>query len=140
MKVWNMDIPTCVQCPYIFVDEYNCANCGSTGRVGFYLGKDYEIEDIHKDCPFNKSITKEVIESFGFKVVKEQGNAYKGIIEYNYEYEDSNLIGYWTIIKSSDNYCVIQKEDYIGVMCYFRGAINNPEELKFILASLGIIE
>lgn len=109
MKVWGKEVKYCRECNYC-----------SDGNVCSYTGEyqQYSFEEIDKDCPFSKPITKEVIEKFGFKEFSK--NCYKnGGIE------------------------LIVHEQYIGVddgnyeVLYY---ISNPEELRFILTSLGIIE
>ena len=82
----------------------------------------------HEDCPYSKPITKEVIESFGFKQgltwVNEHQRYDKGEYCIQITEIDTNIL---TIYK------------YMGPTLFY-GTINNPEELRFILTSLGIIE
>lgn len=127
MKVFNQIVECCQECNYGYDDI-----C----KQQFFCGKlDKEIRKtlfIYQDCPFNKKITREVIEGFGFELVDplEMGLAYNV-----YVLNNKNT---YTLI-ARDKFFIITKEIYGDTYILFDGILNNPEELKFILNSLNII-
>ena len=126
----------------------------------FHIGFEYEYfeEDIWKEftLPFLnnyvalwhsnpdlslfrvKYLDKNDVESLGFIITKEQNKAFKGIKEFNYEYDGSNIIGNYTLIQSGDHFCSITK-DCMGISSLFRGEIKNFSELKTLLKQIGIL-
>lgn len=130
MKVWNKEVNDCCLCPYL--GNY------SMDEEPYCKFSKKDIEDINvipKHCPFAQPITKEVIEGFGFKTV-----TFCNIVRFElgiyrlYWFEDvPNFI-------SLECICA----DYSGTDGYltliFRGTVNNPIELEFILHSIGVIE
>jgi hypothetical protein len=123
MRVWNKEVSCCEDCNYEN-KEFHCCQV------------DYSIDDI-KDCPFNKPITKEVIEGFGFYhfyddftfgvYTKNMENDHRWNM--TYDYSDKSC----RIIEVDSNNSEIFGETFIGT-------INNPIELEFILRSIGAIE
>jgi hypothetical protein len=116
MKVWGKEVKYCGGCNY-YTGYEKCALLGEPVK--------YPFEEIHIDCPFDTIITRKVIESFGFKfIIKDQ--------YYISALGDKGI----TLLIDNDLYIqIIIDEHYL-----FQGTINNPEELRFILTSLGIIK
>ena len=135
VKVWGKEIDSCWKCYHHGHTDFDELCCSYTGTV--------IKSDINEDCPFSKPITKEVIEGHGFEIIKEQGKSFQArkcfksnikSIEGKYD-----INGYWDIVISSDLYVIINEESF-GKTTYFRGTVNNPVELEFILKSIGVIE
>ena len=126
MKVWGKEVKYCKECNY-------CSEGNTCSYTGEY--QQYSYEEIDKDCPFSKPITSEVIESYGFKFIT---NKY---ILPTYEKVCGNM-----------TQCIYLGQDFNGsvttiflkkgeeIVILFKGKINNPVELEFILKSLGIVE
>lgn len=137
MKVWGKEVSCCNDCTYFYKDGdiLECAtdelkHLKSLDKVEYKMYA-------HEDCPFSKPITKEVIEKFGFifrynDFTFEVFNKTKdSISNYNLEYDYSS---HWCTI----NTCNLDDTEIYSEI--FKGEINNPEELRFILTSLGIIK
>lgn len=122
MKVWNEDIEDCSDCPFQGVGGMDTPICNITY-------KDIKSSEIHPDCPFNKPITKEDFEGFGFKF---DGKIFT-------LKNDNYLIKVYLITEK--HYIFIIDGEYIFPKLKGDGYItlNNPEELKFILTSLNIL-
>ena len=136
MKVWGKEVEYCISCSYCSSYEPRCI----LAKIDLWEG----TLKIHKDCPFSKPITQEVIESFGFK---RTGHSIRDWYE---------IEGFWDL-PISPSYRIskyILQHDYqlngikiIGKIAgdaledtFYEGKCNNPIELEFILKSLGIIE
>lgn len=115
MKVWNKEVSCCEDCDYEN-KEFHCCQI------------DYSIDNI-KDCPFNKPVTKEVIEGFGFLEIPKLSPKHCDI----YRREDNLQIMVGKNIVEINTY-------YEYESTLFKGTINNPVELEFILRSIGVIE
>lgn len=134
MRVFNKEVTMCARCPHINQPDngYHSESCNYDYLV--------DIKDPHviaKNCPFNKPITKEVIEGFGF--VQNHTNTAKmySIFKDTYSvflYKDDK--NYFEISNCHDTL----KIHGSAVEWLFRGIINNPVELEFILRSTGVIE
>ena len=132
MKVFNEEVNCCQDC-------YFLNHVGMDGEDSYCnkLHKDVTEHSIEKDCPLNKPITKEVIEGFGFKF--EGGKLRENFLD-NFNFKDKIRLEYWykdkalTIININRGIF----EEYPDVI--FRGTINNPIELEFILRSIRVIE
>lgn len=132
MKVLNKEVEECCMCPCLdHLDMDGSSYCNM-------LQKDIkDCNIIDKDCPFNKPITKEVIEGFGFYHFYDDFTfgVYTKNMENNhmwnmtYDYSDKSC----RIIEVDSNDSEIFGETFIGT-------INNPIELEFILQNIGIIE
>lgn len=146
VRIWNQEVSNCSQCPLcislIILTTRDCYYCNDLKVV--MNGNDADSE-IHKDCPFTKFITKEVIEGFGFKYTGGQMIAngrqdYEGIFPIlgllHLSYKPTNK----KIIIKHPNYIRDGSGKFENYINLFEGTINNPEELKFILKSLNIIE
>lgn len=128
MKVFNEEVNCCQDCPFL-------NHIGMDGEDSYCnkLHKDITERSIDKECPFNKPITKEVIEGFGFEIFN-----YRNIECFNlknyllFKFENNNFI-------SIDKFPGIPRHCESGNNC-FRGTINNLIELEFILKSIGVIE
>jgi hypothetical protein len=130
MRIFNEEVFNCGQCPLAIRDEYY-VGCQKLDK------EFYSFDAINKDCPFNKPITKEVIEGFGFYhfyddftfgvYTKNMGNDH--MWNMTYDYSDKSC----RIIEVDSNDSEIFGETFIGT-------INNPIELEFILRSIGAIE
>ena len=125
MKVWGKEVKYCKECNYC-----------SDGNICSYTGDElqFSFEEIYKDCPFSKRITKEVIEGFGFKYIKpwvtlEDGAIYENNLYGLTHFYKSNTISIWESLQYN-----------LEGDIYFNGKINNPVELEFILKSIGVIE
>lgn len=142
MKVWNEEIKNCGDCPYVesYNREWTCEYDEHEITTGFNL-------DIDEDCPFDKPITRNVIETFGFTIIKELDYNIKGQLspenpfkfyELDYDLDDNELI----IEEFSQGKMLGQSMDKntFDSRIIFEGVIDNPEELKFILISLNIIK
>ena len=133
VKVWGKEVEDCVYCNYCSSYEPRCI----IGKFNLYDG--YELghrDDIHKDCPFSKSVTKEVIESFGFEYIK----THPGTTESYFELPNSE----WGIDFDPDWNSKPFIRIYVfgcdGDTTHFSGIINNPVELEFIFKSIGVIK
>ena len=135
MKVFNKEVSCCNDCPMIDrnSDRYLDPKC----NLSHGANVSDKNKTISKDCPFNKPITKEVIEGFGFKF--EGGKLRENFLD-NFNFKDKIRLEYWykdkalTIININRGIF----EEYPDVI--FKGTINNPIELEFILKSIGVIE
>jgi len=122
MIVYDREIKACWMCPYYDAPKSKLDEGWLCHADSHEIEESHKNSTIHKDCPFNKPITKEVIESFGFKYIMTSYNGYykKDNIELSYTYDKR-----------------IQIKTCEGIT--FLGIINNPEELKFILKRLNIL-
>ena len=132
MKVFNEEVEDCCLCPYL-------GNYSMNEEPYCKLDKK-DIDDINvipEHCPFNKPITKEVIEGFGFKF--EGGKLRENFLD-NFNFKDKIRLEYWYKNKSLTIININRGifEEYPDVI--FRGTINNQIELEFILRSIGVIE
>lgn len=132
MKVFNKKVNHCKQCPCYSSEELASGDFGWCNVV-----EEHVSQEIPKDCPFNKPVTKEVIEGFGFKF--EGGKLRENFLD-SFNFKDKIRLEYWykdkalTIININRGIF----EEYPDVI--FKGTINNPIELEFILTSIGVIE
>ena len=128
VKVWGEEIDSCISCNYCSAYEPRC------------LIADIDLWNntlnVHKDCPFSKPITKEVIERFGFKYIKTQPGTTESYFEFPNSEWGLDFDPNWKGIL----YIRIYVFDCDGDTTYFAGTINNPVELEFILKSIGVIE
>src|SRR5574344_1350193 len=130
MRIFNEAVFNCGQCPLAIRDEYY-VGCQKLDK------EFYSFDTINKNCPFNKPITKEVIEGFGFYhfyddftfgvYTKNMENDHMWNMTYDYSDKSCRIIE----VDSSDS-------EIFGEI--FIGTINNPIELEFILRSGGVIE
>lgn len=140
MKVFNEEVNYCQDCPFL-------NHVGMDGEDSYCnkLHKDVMERSIDKDCPFNKPITKEVIEGFGFVNTKQYSDELvfqKNISDYEFyelslQEDNRVIIEYWSQEKLVTK--VLPKETW-GCFNIFAGEINNPEELGFILHSIRVIK
>jgi hypothetical protein len=130
MRIFNEEVFNCGQCPLAIRDEYY-VGCQKLDK------EFYSFDAINKDCPFNKPITKEVIEGFGFYHFYDDFTF--GV--YTKNMENDHI---WNMIYDySDKSCRIIEVDSNNSEIFgetFIGTINNPIELEFILRSIGAIE
>ena len=137
VKVWGLEIDSCWKCYHHGRTDFDELCCSYTGTI--------IKSDINEDCPFSKPITKEVIEGFGFKL--------SNILEAD---SDEIIEGFEKYINENDRIILHFSAKY-GIVIYkshcynstsgnweqidlFKGTINNPIELEFILKSVGVIE
>lgn len=126
MKVFNEEVNCCQDCPFL-------DHVGMDGEDSYCnkLHKDVMERSIDKDCPFNKPITKEVIEGFGFKLLSDKDN--------------------WCEFRNNkcDLYVNLDFQKPTHLNIHSRGSafignckpkVNNPIELEFILKSIGVIK
>ena len=148
MKVWNKEANSCSECICKNTHDFDGSPyCNLTFE-------DVKNNSIHKDCPFAQKITKELVEGFGFIKLPEYLSCSNGayLLETDklfFPYSRGYKINY-LIESHSDNTFIIFKFRYIDNVCYedlvagsisiFMGKINNPQELSFILRSIGVIE
>jgi len=128
MKVFNQEITNCRNCNLFDEEFMRCnytdielRNYDDEGNEIFY-----EYNDIHKTCPFNKPLTKEDIESFGFIQTESET--------------------FWNKYISDDTLYIIYHNQFKIIISY---AYNNDDKskyniqskphLEFILNSLDII-
>lgn len=126
MKVFNKEIEDCCLCPYLgnysLDEEPYCR----------FNKKDItDINVIPEHCEFNKPITKEVIEGFGFK-------QYNKPHTYHFWMFPTLINPQFKMTKMTETEYII--EDLVNHIFVFKGEINNPEELKFLMICLGIIK
>lgn len=124
MKVLNEEVEDCCLCPYLGSYSMNEEPCCKLDKK--------DIEDINvipEHCPFNKPVTKEVIEGFGFLEIPKLSPKHCDI----YRREDNLQIMVGKNIVEINTY-------YEYESTLFKGTINNPVELEFILRSIGVIE
>ena len=126
VKVWGKEIDNCISCKYCSAYEPRC----------LFADLDLWEGGIHKDCPFSKPITKEIIESYGFEYIK----THPGTTEAYFELPDSE----WGIDFDPDwnskPFIRIYEFGCDGDTTFFSGVLNNSIELEFILKSIGVIE
>ena len=124
MKVWNKNINSCCEC-------YHCDgdSCNITKE---FLNSRSEI--INDNCPFAQPITEQVIEGFGFKFNKYWKDY--SIYRKNDSMYSKDEIDLW-IAYHNKWYVVYIKTNHVGE---FKGIVNNPKELEFILHSIRVIE
>lgn len=117
MKVWNKEIS-------------HCGHCGLCA-----LEYPAEIDTIHPDCPFNKELTKEDIESFGFvEDTLRDYEEYRKCYIFPQHFTLTHLLKDIAIkITGFDQ--GLNKRIYL-----FEGTITSKPHLEFILQSLGIIQ
>lgn len=140
MKVFNEEINNCADCKYS--DMYN-QECNFTDYIKLKEGMDVNyFKEIHFDCPFNKPVTKQDIEDFGFVFTTKSIDDwyYK---EGEYETEQFNTNRFYKLqlqFSRKDEICKIcaidtDNSEYI----LFNGKISSKPHLEFILKSLNII-
>ena len=126
MKVFNEEVKSCNDCL-----GYNGFECICTGEFIKYADFNKGIRGPGEECPFNKPITKEVIEGFGLSLISDKNN--------------------WCEFRNSkcDLYVNLDFQKPITLNIHSRGhsfignckpKANNPVELEFILRSVGVIE
>lgn len=150
MKIWTKETFNCNECRHLNRLDLD----GTCNYLCNILEKDInEVLSIDKDCPFSKPITNEVIEGFGFTKLPEYTLCHNGayVLETDKtfpliraEYKLDYIIECF-----KDNIFFVFKIKHIEGVDYenlvmegipiFMGTINNPEELKFILATIGVI-
>lgn len=139
MKVWNKEVEDCSECPHL-------------NHVGMAEDKFCNIlqEEIHwkvkllENCPFNKELTKEDIEKFGFKFkshsvrdwyilegffdlpISPAHRVQKYTMQHDYSLRGIKIIG--------------QLVGDIEEDTFYEGKCSNPQELEFILKLLNIID
>lgn len=134
MKVWGKEVNKCEDCEYAFINSYEDWECA---KEPLKWGTSVDKYSIHKDCPFSKPITPEVIESYGGEVAHIMEAFKEDILfwfkdkKYLVHIHNHDRIVPLLIITDTEKCCNID---------VFKGIINNPVELEFILKSLGIIE
>ena len=130
MEVWNKRLNSCCECPY-----YDGDTCSILEVITHKPS-----ERIHKDCPFNKPITKKVIEGLGW-IKSDEQILPKDIIGC-YDFRNDINKEYHGVFR--ETHTTILRWDLTGMeykwVQIFSGRLNNPEELKFILKRLNIIE
>ena len=135
MKIFNKQVNCCNDCPMIdrSEDRFTEPKC----NVERYADVSKKNTIISKDCPFGKPVTKEVIEGFGFeyKVFKTFSYFKNPLFLRWYE----NKEGVYLQLKPKNEILIYKQQDE-GKDILFQGEINNPEELEFILCSIGVIE
>lgn len=131
VKVWGREISCCRECTQYTKEFYTCQLIGDMDSNEI----DTSIE-IHKDCPFSKPITKEVIENFGFNYIK----THPGTTESYFELPNSEWGIDFDPVWNGKPFIRIYVFGCDGDTTHFSGVITNPLELKFILKSIGVIE
>lgn len=123
VKVWGKEIDNCISCKYCSAYKPRC----------LFADLDLWEGGIHKDCPFSKPITDEIMESFGFKYQTNKFilKTYSGCI-------NGTSWNIWLGDKFNNYITTIFKDP--SEQLRFKGVINNPVELEFILKSIGVIE
>lgn len=132
MKVWNQEIEACWMCPYYDAPK-NKHEKGWLCTVDDHNLENWINSTIHKDCPFNKSINREAIESFGFIYYK----IHPGTTIMEFEAKEY-LLTYEPDFKNGPYVRIAMEGE--GDVTLFSGTLNNAEELKFILTRLNIIK
>lgn len=124
MKVLNKEVEECCLCPCLnHLDLDGSPYCNM-------LQKDIKDSNtIDKDCPFNKPITKEVIEGFGFKG-QEANSVYYKMEGYRLVYWPNKPYRITSVFKTYTD------GDEVKI---FDGTITSKPHLEFILQSLNII-
>jgi len=130
VKIWDKEVNSCSKCKYFYEDD-DC-NVACPYKDSINLNSNNNYENIHKDCPFLKPITKEVIESFGFEYL----DCKSILLMFRKRLTDGNVYNLWLGNKFNNYTTTIFKDP--SEQLIFKGVINNPEELRFILTSLGI--
>ena len=133
MKVFNKEVNSCSECVMFDAEYGNCnykyykstykEDSGGSKRINMF-----------KQCPFAQPITKEVIEGFGFKFNKYWKDY--SIYRKNDSMYSKDEIDLW-IAYHNKWYVVYIKTNHVGE---FKGIVNNPQELEFILRSIRVIE
>jgi hypothetical protein len=129
MRVFNKEVKGCHEC------SYNAAEgqCGETWCKFIYKDTDNLdlISPIHKECPFNKPITKESFKEVGLKLISDKNNWC--------EFRNDKCDLYVNLDFQKPTHLNIHSRghSFIG-NC--KPKVNNPEELEFILRSIGVIK
>ena len=132
MKVLNKEVDSCGTCPCANRDMMDEPYCNILNIDG-----EFHYNTIHKDCPFSKPITSEVIESYGGEVAHIMEAFKEDIL---FWFKDKK---YLVHIHNHDRIVpllIITDTEKCCNMDVFKGTINNPIELEFILKSIGVIE
>ena len=133
MKVWGKEVNKCEDCEYAFINSYEDWECA---KEPLKWGTSVDKYSIHKDCPFSKPITSEVIESYGFKLGFDRDE----IIQYNW-FHPNKKVYVLKLNRLTNIYEIVEERGLLEDLVYmYLGKINNPVELEFILKSLGIVE
>jgi hypothetical protein len=128
MRVFNKEVTMCARCPHINQPDngYHSESCNYEYLV--------DIEDPHviaKNCPFNKPITKESFKELGLKLISDKNNWC--------EFRNDKCDLYVNLDFQKPTHLNIHSRghSFIG-NC--KPKVNNPEELEFILRSIGVIK
>jgi len=124
VKIWGKEIERCMLCTHYSGYE---GICNITGENTDPISED----NINKNCPYLQPITKEVIERHGFEIIEAASNDH----EWQYELKGKRI--YWLRFdKTLGNRAHIHLYTGLEWIMVFRGTINNPMELEFILKSI----
>ncbi len=145
MKIFTQEVNNCNECNF-FDKEFT--ECNYTDEAFEHFDNEgeeifREYEDIHKTCPFNKSLTKEDIESFGFKFKsKSIDDWYERLGEYETNNENPQRFYKLQLHINRDNlHCFIDAIDIDNTeYSVFKGYITSKPHLEFILQTLNIIK
>ena len=132
---WGEEINSCNNCRY----SYDYLDCKYNDDISIV---NLDLDEIHKDCPFLKPVTKKFIESLGFK----QDNNHDWLFTKKmFEPKDSTLSEdekYWIEITLYDDDDIgitildnVYNENKVKIE---KIQISNQEHFKFILKSLEI--
>lgn len=143
MKVFNREVKNCIECKFYDYRQDKCMYLGlrTANRLNEFNFKPFK--EIFDECPFNKPLTKEDIESFGFVFATKSIDDwyYK---EGEYETEQFNTNRFYKLqlqFSRKDEICKIcaidtDNSEYI----LFNGKITSKPHLEFILNTLNIIQ
>lgn len=123
IRVWNEEITSCTEC-LMWDAEYNRCNPGRF-EINTSLGL------VDNRCPFSKSLSKEQIESCGYKYYSHDGTGKN----YRKPWSKNNFFIYNVHIDDSFS-CI--EISLVDDDTYFIGHINNLPEFKLILKMLNI--
>jgi len=124
VMIWGKEVKWCSHCPHYSGYE-PCCIIG-----GFDLNCVID-DNINEKCPYLQPITKESIESYGFEIIEATSND----CEWTFELKGKKI--YWmSFDKKSGNIAHISLFSGLEWLRLFRGTINNPMELEFILKSI----
>jgi len=119
MKIFNKEINSCGMCPYYVIEPGVCS----------YTIIEIEDEDvIPNDCPFNKSITKDDIESLGFD----------STLSFNY-FEKVTEKDLFTLTINKDGTYSLENKKFLSFPMFDHITITSKPHLEFIFQSLNII-
>ena len=127
IRVWDLNISSCWNCKLHERNDYDEVCCAETYTK-------LSENDINDDCPFSKPLSKEDIESCGFRNIIDLENTKQIPPTLTFAPSRTYIKDKFELKFLGDGYVSIyRKDDPI-----FKGTINNLQEFKLLLKQLNI--